>query len=71
MAPVARTLRCALLAACLTACELDTTDPIPDEPMTLVGADLQSRLWLVDETSGATTFPYSGWRDVRAHTAAA
>jgi hypothetical protein len=56
MAPVARTLRCALLAACLTACELDTTDPIPDEPMTLVGADLQSRLWLVDETSGATTF---------------
>jgi hypothetical protein len=56
MGPVARSLRCALLAAGLAACELDTTDPLPQEPMTLVGADLESRLWLVDETSGATTF---------------
>jgi hypothetical protein len=56
MALVARTLRCVVLAAGLAACELDTTDPLPDEPMTLVGADLESRIWLVDEVSGATTF---------------
>jgi hypothetical protein len=43
-------------ALATAACELDSTEPIPDEPMTLVGADHQSRLWLVDETSGATTF---------------
>jgi hypothetical protein len=46
-----------LLVACLAAaCELDTTEPIPDEPMTLVGADRQGRIHLVDETTGATTF---------------
>ncbi|MGE0158919.1 MAG: hypothetical protein AB7T31_05860 [Gemmatimonadales bacterium] len=40
----------------LAACELDSTAPIPDEPMTLVGADHQSRIWLVDEASGSATF---------------
>jgi hypothetical protein len=34
------------------ACELDTTDPIAQEPMTLVGADRQGRVWVVEETSG-------------------
>ena len=54
----ARTLWCAVLGASLVAgaCELDTTEPIPDEPMTLLGGDLQSGIWRVDEVSGATTF---------------
>jgi hypothetical protein len=56
MALVARSLRCFVLAAGLGACQLDTTDPLPDEPMTLVGADRESRIWLVNEASGATTF---------------
>ena len=59
MSRSARILRCAVLAGGLAAvfgCELDTTDPLPAEPMTLVGADLESRLWVVDETSGTTTF---------------
>jgi hypothetical protein len=57
MARPARTLLWAMLGSLvLSACELDTTEPIPDEPMTLVAGDLQGRLWQVDEASGATTF---------------
>jgi hypothetical protein len=58
MSRSARILRCAGLVGVLAAvgCELDTTDPLPTEPMTLVGADLESRLWVVDETNGGTTF---------------
>jgi hypothetical protein len=38
-----------------SGCRLDTTDPIPTEPMTLVGADRQSRIYVVDEASAAVT----------------
>jgi hypothetical protein len=50
-------MRWAVVSASLAmaACRLDTTEPIPDEPMTLVGADRQGRIHLVDETSGATS----------------
>ncbi len=50
-------VRLAVLCASLAvaACDLDTAAPIPDEPMTLVGADRQSRVFVVDESSGATT----------------
>jgi hypothetical protein len=39
----------------LGACDLDAAGPVPDEPMTLVGADRQSRIYVVDEASGAAT----------------
>ena len=58
MARPARTVLWAMLGGSfsLAACELDTTEPIPVEPMTLVAGDLQGRIWRVDEGSGATTF---------------
>jgi hypothetical protein len=58
MARSAPYLRWAVLGAsvALAACRLDTTEPIPDEPMTLVGADLQGRIHRVEESSGATSF---------------
>jgi hypothetical protein len=40
----------------VASCRLDTTEPVADEPMTLVGADREGRIHLVDEGSGATTF---------------
>jgi hypothetical protein len=50
-------MRSVVLSATLAtgACDLDTAGPVPDEPMTLVGADRQSRIYVVDEASGAAT----------------
>jgi hypothetical protein len=58
LARPAHILLWAILGGCLllSACELDTTEPIPDEPMTLVAGDRQGRIWIVDEASGSTTF---------------
>jgi len=57
MARFARRTRSVVLGASLLlgACNLDTAAPVPDEPMTLVGADRQSRIYVVDEQSGAAT----------------
>jgi len=38
-----------------SGCDLDTTDAIPTEAMTLVGADRQSRIYVVDEADGELT----------------
>jgi hypothetical protein len=57
MARMARPLLSLSLIAIpvFAGCELDMVDPVPTEPMTLVGADRQSRIHLVDEGNGATT----------------